>query len=62
MSFVFRITLSLLLTGLAMQAAPKPKAVKMTAKQAEPYYASLARGTKLPDNVFRGVLNRSPVP
>ena len=41
-----------------LSAAPKRAAVKLTAKQAEPYYASLARGSKLPDNVLRGVLNR----
>lgn len=50
--------LTLLLLATALPAASKPKVVKLSAKQAEPYYANLARGAKLPDNVFRGVLNR----
>lgn len=58
MSFVPRCALALLVIASTAAAAPKPAVVKLTAKQAEPYYASLARGAKLPDNVFRGVLNR----
>ena len=56
--FLFRFALIVALCSSPLSAAPKQKAVKLTAKQAEPHYASLARGAKLPDNVFRGVLNR----
>ena len=52
--FVF----ALLLLATPLSAAPKKKSVRLTAQQAEPYYVALARGTKLPDDVFRGVLNR----
>lgn len=58
MSSILKIAFALLLLVAPLNAAPKKKPVRLTAQQAEPHYAALARGEKLPDDVFRGILNR----